>query len=955
MHGVSILHRRSKLNLIKPISVFGSLLNSVLSPSRYIGGEYGSTIKNHSENESMYNFAIAFPDLYEIGMSNQAIKILYNGLNKYDDIRCERVFAVDTDFEKLLKEREVPLYTLETGMPLSEVDMIGFSIGYELGITNVLSCLELGNVPLLAKDRREHDPIIIAGGCGVTNPAPISDFFDAIFIGEAEDTFFEMTEALAKMKKNGSSRKEMMDFIAQNPAVWTKEAPDTIACTHKITRRAVQSNFGMVPSVPSWFPLPNLKPVQDHGVVEIMRGCPNGCRFCHAGIYYRPQRIKNKKLIINEIDHLVFDAGYREISLNSLSSADYPDIGSLLDELNDRYKGYNVSFQLPSLKVNSLSLPILEKISTVRKSGLTFAVETPEEAWQLSLNKEVYAQHLVDVILEAKSKGWSSAKFYFMIGLPVGDYFSKHGGTPYNGPSEEETIVNFLLELQQKTKIQCNINVGVFIPKPHTPYQWVTQISPEEAQRKIAYIYEHLPRGKFKLSRHNFDSTILEGLLSRGDERVGKIILNTYKKGARLDAWDDHLVQNMQYWKESFAESSWDVYGYIFKDWNLSEKLPWDNISLGPSKAFYEKEWQNSLNALLTPKCENRCAHPCGVCNKKEETEVHPFKKIEELSNSIQNNTIVTPEVYPESNIPLLYRVIFTFTRKDGAEYIAYLSQVEIFHKAFLMSSLPVLFTNGFNPLPRIEFATAMTLGIPSEEEIASCVLYQQIPESEFIAAMNRILPGYFHLTKAFIFPVTNQRKRESLCEGLWGSTYKYTFYNSNVSFKAKKIEAFLSSQEFQEAAKGSNGVNTKILSENEFEIQLSFLVDKPFRMAFEAFYGDRWYSVASILKTATFAKPEITGWTNDDDKKLRQEIESMYTQKGVINIKESGSEIVRQELQAQKEKLNQTPISYYELYEKIAEINKELLLSRDSFVKQRNAFYEAHPEILEKRKCKKP
>ena len=954
MHGVSILHRRSKLNLIKPITVFGPLLNSVLSPSRYIGGEYGSTIKNHSENESMYNFAIAFPDLYEIGMSNQAIKIIYNGLNRYDNIRCERVFAVDTDFENLLKEKKVPLYTLETGMPLSEVDMIGFSIGYELGITNVLSCLELGNVPLLAKDRKEHDPIIIAGGCGVTNPAPISDFFDAIFIGEAENTFFEMTEALAQMKQNGSSRKEMMDFIATNYAVWTNEATDTNSCTHKITRRAVQSNFGMVPSVPAWFPLPNLKPVQDHGVVEIMRGCPNGCRFCHAGIYYRPQRVKNKKLIINEVDHLVFNAGYREVSLNSLSSADYPDIGSLLDELNNRYKGYNVSFQLPSLKVNSLSLPILEKISTVRKSGLTFAVETPEEAWQLSLNKEVYAQHLVDVITEAKSKGWSSAKFYFMIGLPVGDYFSKHSGIPYNGPSEEETIVNFLLELQQRTKIQCNINVGVFIPKPHTPYQWVTQLSPEEAQRKIAYIYEHLPRGKFKLSRHNFDSTILEGLLSRGDKRVGNVILNAYKKGARLDAWDDHLVQNMQYWKESFAEVNWDVYGYIFKDWNLSEKLPWDDISLGPSKSFYEREWQNSLSAILTPKCENLCAHPCGVCNKKEATEVHSLNKIEALSDSIRNNTVVTPQVYPESNIPLLYRVVFTFTRKNGAEYIAYLSQVEIFHKAFLMSSLPVLFTNGFNPLPRIEFATAMTLGIPSEEEIASCVLYKQIPEIDFIAAMNNILPEYFHLTKAYIFPVTNQRKRESLCEGLWGATYKYSFYTNNKVFNNKKIDDFFKSNEFHEIEEKDTSIDKNIINDNEFEIKLPFAVDKPFRTTLEAFYGDRWYVLASVSKTATFAKPEITGWTNDDDKKLRKEIENMYTQKGVINIKKSGSEIVRQELQAQQEKLDQTPISFYDLYKKIAEINKELLSSRDNFVKQRDEFYEAHPEILEKRNAKK-
>ena len=576
-------------DLIAPLKIFGSKLNSVQSPSRYVGGEFGITVKPHSDSDEYFNFAVAFPDLYEIAMSNLAVKIIYNGLNLLPNVRCERVFAPDVDFENLLKENNVPLYTIETGIPLFKTDMIGFSIGYELGITEVLAMLDSGKVHLLANERTEDEPIVIAGGCGVTNPAPFSDFFDAFFIGEAEPALFNLVEDLSKLKKNGASRKELLEFIESKNFIWTKKKH----LEKKVARRAVQADFGLVPSVSGWFPLPSSKPVQDHGVVEIMRGCPNGCRFCHAGIYYRPMRVKNKNLIIEEIDHLVFDAGYREVSLNSLSSADFPEVSNLLDILNERYKGFNVSFQLPSLKVNAVSLDILEKLSKIRKSGLTFAVETPEEMWQLSLNKEVYASHLEEIIKEAKNRGWSSAKFYFMVGLPLGDYFEDRNCAPGAEGSEEKAIVDFLLELQAKTKIQCNVNVGVFIPKPHTPYERVKQIKPEVAEEKIEYIFKSLPRGKFKMGRHNYNATILEGLLSRGDFNAGKVILNAYKKGVRFDAWDDYLRKDFPLWEEAFSEADFNVRDWIFHDWT-EESLPWNSVSLGPAQGFYKKEWQKS-------------------------------------------------------------------------------------------------------------------------------------------------------------------------------------------------------------------------------------------------------------------------------------------------------------------------------------------------------------------------
>lgn len=882
------------MNLVKPLEVFSSQLNTVQAPSRYLGGEYGAVIKTHEAGRNYYNVGIAFPDLYEIGMSNLAVKIIYNALNSFDNIRCERVFSPDLDFEALLREKNVPLYTLETGMPLKELDFIGFSIGYELGITQVLAMLDLGGIPLLAKDRRPEDPIVIAGGCGVTNPAPFSDFFDAVMIGEAEDALFDTINELALMKEKGESRECMLKHLSEKSFIWTKDKG-------KIAYRAVQGNFGLVPSKPSWYPLPSIKPVQDHGVVEIMRGCPNGCRFCHAGMYYRPTRVKNRKLIIDEIDHLVFDAGYREVSLNSLSSADFPDIEGLLDELNQRYKGYNVSFQLPSLKVNSLSLPILEKLSTVRKSGLTFAVETPEELWQLSLNKEVYAQHLESIILEAKARGWSSAKFYFMIGLPVGDYF---GDANTSGKTEEEVIVDFLLDIQKRTRIQCNVNVGVFIPKPHTAYQWVRQLTPEAAQKKFDYLYQHLPRGKFKLGRHNLDTTVLEGLMSRGDSRVGKLILSAYNKGIRFDAWDEKLKENKSKWQEVFSECGWNVRDYVYKNWSLDEELPWDGVSLGVSKQFYRREWERSLSAVLTPRCMSNCDHPCGICSEKKQVSVHKAEEIEAVTPNVENRIVPVVPERPESNIPILYRVIFSFKRSNGGEYMAYLSQVELFHKAIIRSGLPFVFTSGFNPLPRIEFASAMSLGISSLEEVASACLYDEISSEKVMQEMNRVLPPDFALTKVFVFPVTTLRKRESLSQGLWGGRYEYavkepsfekTFSDFARTFCAEKNISYT-----QEKGKWY------------FDFPSS---DKVFRTELETRFEKKWYQLLYVTKVQTLANPQVKGWTANDERLWRSD--SSHFEKDTSLLSETDSN---------------KPVSFFDLYKKIAQVNADLISARAGF-----------------------
>ena len=896
-------------NLVNPVEKFGSALIGVKNPAAYIGGEFGSIIKPHTNGELLFNFAIAFPDTYEIGMSNQAIKIIYQGLNKKSSVRCERVFCPEKDFEELLKKTQTPLYTLETGMPLNKVDMIGISIGYELGITGALGVLENGGIPLLKSERTDKDPIVIAGGVGATNPAPFGVFFDAVFIGEAEGGMFELIEKLAGMKKNGASRKELLEEFARCPNVWTEDM-SIEKCGHEIARRAVYENFDKDEIIESFLPLPNIKTVQEHGVVEIMRGCPNGCRFCHAGIYYRPQRARPEKSILDYVDKLVNLAGYKEISLTSLSSADYPDIGGLLKELNQKYRSRNISFQLPSLKVNSFTFPLLEELSEIRKSGLTFAVETPDEAWQLRLNKEVYAQHLVELINEAKKNGWNKAKFYFMVGLPFPETEEK---------TEEKVIVDFMLDLQARTGIQCHVNVGTFIPKPHTPYQWVRQISPEESARKLKYIRENLPRGKFKTGTHDVSTSYIEALCSRGDRRAGMVIYNAYKKGVRLDAWEDHLRQDVPLWEEAFAEAGYDVKGEILRERSLDEKLPWDDVSLGPSKNFYKKEWENNLKEILTPVCKPNCEHRCGICNNT--VAVNTDKITQAVYKSIQSDNQNNEKSdenssfdrRSECNIPVIYRAVFKFEKTNGGQFVSHLAEIEMFSRAIQKSKLPVIYTAGFNPLPRLEFASTLSLGVESFEEIASVVMYEKVEENEFISLLNNELIKGIQLKKAFIFPVTNQRRRESLSASLWGSEYEYIFNESETSIK-----------EFFNSDAGKSFLDSSSLCHFELKGKvlkcvLEFSKDRKFRNALEEFFGKKMYQIALIKKNHTFAKPQIMGWTAE----LNEEYAQTIKNSGLNNA----NEILKAKvLQPEQNKAGNDYIDYFELYKKIAVINQKLI-----------------------------
>ncbi|NQT06534.1 MAG: TIGR03960 family B12-binding radical SAM protein [Candidatus Omnitrophica bacterium] len=543
---------------------FEEILSRVQRPGRYLGNEW-NVVKKDLRN-SRLRFALAFPDLYEVGMSHLGFKLIYHLLNNRPDIACERVFSVNIDLEKILRAEAIPLFTLESRADIASFDIIGFSLAYELNYTNLLNILDMAGVPLTSSERGENEPIVIAGGPSSFNPEPLSDFIDLFIIGEAEEVLFECIDAVIASKEGGHYNKENLLKELSHiegvyvPSVYRNTNPPTI---RKRVIADLENSFYPTKQI-----VPYIGIVHDRLSVEIMRGCPHLCRFCQARTLYHHKRERSARKVLELCEEGLKETGYEEVSLLSLSSGSHSHIISIIQSIIKKYYKKGVNISLPSLRVDKIIKEFPELLSNIRISGLTLAPEAGSSRLRSVINKGIDIDELKPAIEAAVKFGWKRVKLYFMIGLPTEEY---------KDIDEMIDAVNSMLNIDRR--LQINVSISSFIPKPHTPFQWEGMFREEELNSRLNYIMERLTARRVKIKFQNTKVSILEGIISRGDMRLGRVILRAFKKGCRFDSWSEHF--NYGAWMEAFKEEGVDPYSYIYEKRDFEAKLPWDHIDPG--------------------------------------------------------------------------------------------------------------------------------------------------------------------------------------------------------------------------------------------------------------------------------------------------------------------------------------------------------------------------------------
>ncbi len=706
-------------------------LTTIEKPSRYLGSEINAVRKDPGRVK--LRVALAFPDLYEIGTSHFGLQILYHILNRRPEIAAERVFAPALDMEAYLRQAGGRLCSLESRTPLERFDIVGFSLLYELNYTNVLTMLELGGIPWLTADRDSRHPFVIAGGPCTCNPEPVAEFFDAMVVGDGEEVTVEMARTWLEWRESGDAdRQRLLQRWSELDGVYVpsffepsydasgRQTLLPLREGYSTVKRSIVADLDAA-AFPDRPVIPFGKPVHDRLRLEISRGCTRGCRFCQAGMLYRPVRERSPEKIFDLALESLAATGYEDLSLLSLSTGDYGCIVPLLQRLMGRFADQRVAVSLPSLRAGTLTPELMELIKKVRKTGFTIAPEAGSQRLRDVINKNISEADILETVRDAFQAGWRLIKLYFMVGLPT------------ETPEDLKALVELVRKLRALSgpagrRGQINVSVAAFIPKPHTPFQWASQITLAEAREKIGWIQKQLALPGIEVKWQNPEMSLLEGAWARGDRRLGRVLRAAHRRGCRFDGWGDQL--KLGAWLEAFSEVGIDPEFYTTRPRDLNEPLPWDHIDTLVTKAFLTAEWRKALDEAATGDCREGDCNACGSCD---------FKRIQPR---LQPAAGSPPASLPAAKAPLFYKKLQVHYSKTGpARFFGHLELVNVFLRALRRAGIPVKFSEGFHPKPRVAFDNPLPTGFESEDERCVVSVPLGVSASELLEKLNPQLP----------------------------------------------------------------------------------------------------------------------------------------------------------------------------------------------------------------------